>query len=255
MTTQNAQGGAFPPPPNYPRPGFGIQQRTVRPTAAAAQYAITGGAAAAAAAAAATLPTSQQQLLQQQRKQLIQHQEQQKRRLLQQQQNQHLLIPSNANAAAVEISPGIQNIDSLLNNTVAPNVSLQRSSSVPESQLSPNFGGGQQSRQPQQQQQQPYSPLSQQASAAPGSFPQTATTVGGGYQQQGGARLSPHPPPFTQQLSPRQAYPQATNQSAVSWSQAQTRLSVQQQQNPMLNAQLTVGIRYYDELYLTQNLN
>lgn len=222
MTTQNAQGGSFPPPPNYPRTGIGMQ-RAVRPNAT--QYAMTNAAL-----------SNSHQNLQQQRKQLIQQQEQ-KRRLLQQQQNQHLLIPSNASAAP-EINPGLQNIDSLLNNTVAPNVSLQRSSSVPESQLSPNFGNqiGQQNQRLSGQQQ-PYSPHSQLASPIgqqPPVFPQT--TVGN--YQQGGARLSPHPP-FSQQLSPRQAYPQGTNQSA-NWSQAQTRLSVQQQQNPMLNAQLTV---------------
>lgn len=229
MTTQqNTQGGSFPPPPNYPRTGFGMQ-RAVRPNTT--QYAMTG---------TANLSNSPQllQQQQQQRKQLLHQQQEQKRRLLQQQQNQQLLIPSNANAAA-EINSGLQNIDSLLNNTVAPNVSLQRSSSVPESQLSPNFGSqiGQQNQRLSGQQQ-PYSPHSQLASpiGQQGGFPQT--TVGN--YQQGGARLSPHPP-FTQQLSPRQAYPQATNQSA-NWSQAQTRLSVQQQQNPMLNAQLTVII-------------
>lgn len=226
MTTQNAQSGSFPPPPNYPRSGF-TMSRAARPSAA--QYMQN------AALANSTQILQQQQ----QRKQLIQQQEQ-KRRLLQQQQNQHLLIPSNASAAP-EISPGLQNIDSLLNNTVAPNVSLQRSSSVPESQLSPNFGQqiGQQNQRLSGQQQ-PYSPHSQMASpiGQQAGFPQT--TVGGNYQQ-GGARLSPHPPPFTQQLSPRQAYPQGNNQS-TNWSQAQNRLSVQQQQNPMLNAQLTVSL-------------
>lgn len=53
-----------------------------------------------------------------------QQQQQHKQRLLQQQQQQQLLIPSNA-AAADQLSAGLQNIDSLLNNTVAPNVSLQ----------------------------------------------------------------------------------------------------------------------------------
>ena len=73
---------------------------------------------------AATQFTPQQQLhLQQQRSKLIQ-QQQMKQRLLQQQQQQQLLIPSNATATD-QINPGIHNIDSLLNNTVAPNVSLQ----------------------------------------------------------------------------------------------------------------------------------
>lgn len=235
---QNAQssggGGPFPPPPNYPRSAGFAMARVVRPNTAAQQQYLQNA--------------NNTQLLQQQQRKLIQ--QEQKRRLLQQQQNQHLLIPSNASAAP-EISSGLQNIDSLLNNTVAPNVSLQRSSSVPESQLSPNFGG-QMSQQTQQRlsgPQQPYSPHSQLAS--PGGFP-PQTTVGN--YQQGGSRLSPHPPPFTQQLSPRQQPyppPQGANQSSANWPQQQqqqqqqqqppTRLSVQQQQNPMLNAQLTVS--------------
>lgn len=57
---------------------------------------------------------------------MIQQQQQQqlKQRLLQQQQQQQLLIPSNATATD-QITTGIHNIDNLLNNTVAPNVSLQ----------------------------------------------------------------------------------------------------------------------------------
>lgn len=111
--------------------------------------------------------TQQQQLqLQQQRTKLIQQQQQQqlKQRLLQQQQQQQLLIPSNATATD-QITTGIHNIDNLLNNTVAPNVSLQviieldriivlkykgeicinrycsQRSSVPDSQVSPGYGG------------------------------------------------------------------------------------------------------------------
>lgn len=71
--------------------------------------------------------TQQQQLqMQQQRTKMIQQQQQQqlKQRLLQQQQQQQLLIPSNATATD-QITTGIHNIDNLLNNTVAPNVSLQ----------------------------------------------------------------------------------------------------------------------------------
>lgn len=78
---------------------------------------------------------NQQQLLLQQKKlQQQKQQQEQKRRLLMQQKQQQLLIPSNA---AVNEINSMQNIDSLLNNTVAPNVTLKRSSSVPEPQLSP----------------------------------------------------------------------------------------------------------------------
>lgn len=83
---------------------------------------------------------------------------------------------------------------------------LQRSSSVPESQLSPNYGtqllnnsNTQISPGGQRLSQQPYSPHSQLASPQQtfNNFPST----GGGGQ----ARLSPHPPASFQQsqLSPR----------------------------------------------------
>lgn len=233
--TNNQQG--FPPP--YQRPGnFQIQRghpvRTGTP-----QYAIAGQNNPMAGQ---TIPQQQQQLLlqQQQRKILQQQQEQQKRRLLQQQQQQQLLIPSNVQA--VELNTGLQNIDSLLNHTVAPNVTLQRSSSVPDSQLSPGYGNAMMNiNNGNQNQRQPYSPHSQLASplGQQQGYPQTTVN---NYQQTG-TRLSPHPP-FQQQLSPRQGYPpsQANTQTA-NWSQSQAanRLSLQQQQNPMLNAQLTVS--------------
>lgn len=223
--TQTNQSG-FPPPPNYPRTPLGLQRAPVRQ--ATPQYALASG----------NMPNQQQQqqhllLQQQQRNKQILHQQEQKRRLLQQQQQQHVLIPSNV---TTELSPGIHNIDSLLNNTVAPNVSLQRSTSAPESQLSPNYV--QQMNQQNQliNNQQPYSPHSQMASPInqQANFTQNTTAN----YQQSGARLSPHPP-FNQQLSPRQSYPQTGNNQGANWQQ-QARLSVQQQQNPMLNAQLTV---------------
>lgn len=64
----------------------------------------------------------QQLILQQQRSRLLQQQT--KQRLLHLQQHQQLLIPSNATANSGDPS-GIHNIDSLMNSTVAPNVSLQ----------------------------------------------------------------------------------------------------------------------------------
>ncbi|CAH1280585.1 unnamed protein product [Diabrotica balteata] len=205
----NQNNAVFPPPPNYSQAKF--TRMPIR------------GANVGNQQFSGTI--SAQNLLQ--RKQLLLHQQQeQKRRLLLQQKQQHLLIPSNA--AANEISNNInsiQSIDSLLNNSVAPNVSLQRSSSVPsESQLSPPYG--QTSRVANQQ---PYSPHSQQM-ASP-AFPQT-TSVG---NYQNSAAMSPQSQ-FNSQLSPRQAYPQANTQNA-NWQQAQSRMTVQQ--NPMLGAQLT----------------
>lgn len=151
-------------------------------------------------------------------------QQQEKKRLLQQQEQQHLLIPPNA----TEMNSGIQNIDSLLNNTVAPNVTLQRSSSIPEPQSSPNYNQITQASRVTNQQ--PYSPHSQLTSPIQQTFQQAT-----GNFQQNTARLSPQSN-FTQQLSPRQAYPLATAGN-VNWAQ-QARLAVQ---NPMLNAQLTVS--------------
>lgn len=228
--TQNNQVSGFPPPPNYPRAGFSANQRAPLRTPTN-QYSLTN-------------VTAQQQALLQ-RKQHLMQQEQQKRRLLQQQQQQQLLIPSNA--AAAEINSGLQNIDSLLNNTVAPNVSLQRSSSVPESQLSPNYGNQIAQSNQRLNNQQPYSPHSQMASPIGQSgFPQTTV---GNYQQQGAGRISDNPI-FNQTMSPTLvAYSQANNQSGNWQQQAQNRLSVQQQQNPMLNAQLTVSILLFSVGY------
>jgi nuclear receptor coactivator 2 len=48
--------------------------------------------------------------------------QQQQKRLLEAQQQQQLVIPSSATTVVEQLTPGL---DSLLNNTVAPNVSLQ----------------------------------------------------------------------------------------------------------------------------------
>ncbi|XP_022919000.1 nuclear receptor coactivator 2 isoform X2 [Onthophagus taurus] len=207
LTTQNAnqqQPGFQPPRPGYQRAPV---QRPTRP--AAPQFPVSGGGLINK-----QLPMHQKLPMhtsQQQQQQF----DREKVRLLTQQQQQHLVIPSNA---TVEMKPGMQNIDSLLNNTVAPNVSLQRSNSVTDSQLSPPYRG----QITQQRQRQ-------------GAFPPQSTV--GNYQQHNAARLSPHPP-FTQQLSPRQVYPPGSNQN-INPNWQQNRLTLQQQQNPMLNAQLT----------------
>lgn len=231
--TNNQQG--FPPPPVYQRPGSFPMQRAHPARTNGPQYAIASSNMSA---------TQQQQLLLQQQQRKIlqqQQQEQQKRRLLQAQQQQQLLIPSNVQA--VELNTGLQNIDSLLNHTVAPNVTLQRSSSVPDSQLSPGYGNAMMNvNNGSQNQRQPYSPHSQLASPLGQQQGYPQTTVNN--FQQSGSRLSPHPP-FQQQLSPRQGYPPSQNNTQQgSWSQQQAanRMSLQQQQNPMLNAQLTVSI-------------
>ncbi|XP_044752396.1 nuclear receptor coactivator 2 isoform X4 [Coccinella septempunctata] len=208
LSNQNSQNRGFPPPPNYPQQGYKIGQRVVRNP----NYPLGG-----------TAINPQQLLIHQQRKAMAQQQE--KKRLLQQQQQQQLLIPPNATAA--EINSGIQNIDSLLNNTVAPNVTLQRSSSIPEPQSSPNYNQITQASRVSNQQQ--FSPHSQLTSPIQQNFQQSTA----GNFQQNTARLSPQSA-FNQQHSPRQAYPQGTAPNA-NWAQ-QARLAAQ---NPMLNAQLT----------------
>lgn len=68
---------------------------------------------------------------QQQKQRLIQQQQQQqKQRLLQQQQQQKMVVSSNS-AAIPNPDPtsALQTIDSLINNSVAPNVALQVSQS------------------------------------------------------------------------------------------------------------------------------
>ncbi|XP_063983445.1 nuclear receptor coactivator 2 isoform X7 [Diachasmimorpha longicaudata] len=142
----------------------------------------------------------QQQLLHHQQRSKLIHQQQLKQRLLQQQQQQQLLIPSNATAPD-QIATGIHNIDSLLNNTVAPNVSLQRSS-VSDSQMSPGYGGSVQ--------------LSathrlQHSYSHPATITQHPVTnnFNSGQQVSGSSRLSPHSPvgllsfSHPQPLSPR----------------------------------------------------
>ncbi|XP_046466589.1 nuclear receptor coactivator 2 isoform X7 [Neodiprion pinetum] len=151
---------------------------------------------------------SQQHLqLQQRTKQLQQQQQQQqqqqlKQRLLQQQQQQQLLIPSNATATD-QLPTDIHNIDSLLNNTVAPNVSLQRSS-VSDSQVSPGYGGI--------SVQLPSTHRLTHSYSHPSTLPQHSvvnTNFNNGQQGSAAARLSPHSPAsilsfsHPQSLSPR----------------------------------------------------
>ncbi|XP_059483291.1 nuclear receptor coactivator 2 isoform X2 [Neocloeon triangulifer] len=230
------------PPPVYPTPA---QQRAAlgfsQPQPVQAQPIMQNAAAAAARAqfaAQATLvqanQVGNQATLQQRRKLLNSQQQMQKQRLLLQQQQTQVLIN---NAAQVKQDPH-SNMDALIrNNTMPPNVTLQRSASVPDSQLSPGYDPLSPSQQrPQQQQQQPHF---------------NAFNAGFGNQQ---TRLSPLPrsvssnalPSFQQQqqqqLSPRvsQGMPQQqwAGQDNVG-NVAANRLTMQQQQNPMLNAQLT----------------
>ncbi|KAI5742425.1 hypothetical protein M8J77_007124 [Diaphorina citri] len=210
------QQAQYPPPPMYQqRPRFSMQQaiRSGNP-----QYAISNQA-----------PLTPQML--QQRQKMIQ---QQRQRLLQQQQQQQVVIPpSHAQAD--------HNMDSLINNTVAPNVSLQRSNSVPDSPSGYNLLGnsgpngpnsnpaGQMSPRSQPNQQNPYPPsFSNGLRLSPGS-PYQGTQLSPRVSQSGGQT-----PNYSQQntWSPQQQQAQVTNSN-------QTRLSIQQQQNPMLSAQLT----------------
>lgn len=183
------------------------------------------------------------QLLMAQRNKIQHQQMQQKQRLLQLQQQQQLVIPSNATASNAD--PALHNIDSLINNTVAPNVSLQRSSSVPDSQLSPVGSYPGLGSVPSPGQRRPFSPVnggmtsfSNAGGAGPpgsGSGPQARLSPSSmqGYQQQ--PQLSPRLP------QGQQGY----GGGGANWSQQNSRLSLQQQENPVLNAQLTSGGRGY----------
>ncbi|KAG4072789.1 hypothetical protein HA402_009612 [Bradysia odoriphaga] len=214
---------------------------------------------------------------QQQQKELFALQKEQKERLLQQQQKQSLVVPSNATAGA-ELC--ITNYESLLNN-VPPNVSLQRSNNVvPDSQLSPGFtpnmmqlspnqqraqfspqpnsvgyqqfgNNGQVRLSPQQQQQMLNQQMSFQAGAKTSSNPQLSPRTPTFSQSNPNAQTQPNQPQQHQQ-SPLQ---QTQQQQQQQWSSAgkqphmagmnptatNPRLSMQQQQNPMLNAQLQIS--------------
>ncbi|XP_021701261.1 nuclear receptor coactivator 2 isoform X3 [Aedes aegypti] len=195
------------------------------------------------------------QKLSHQQQQRERMQEQQRQRLLQQQKQQQMVVPVNATANAdlnLGLTPGMQNIESLLNNTVAPNVSLTRANSVvPDSQLSPGFS-------PSQLMQQQLSPnqrtqLSPQQTAGFQGNPfnnnpghrmspqqQQQLVAAAGFQQgnPGNQQLSPRQPPFNTSQQLPQANAAALQQQQQQQWQQNARLSIQQQ-NPMLNAQLS----------------
>ncbi|XP_035222954.1 putative uncharacterized protein DDB_G0291608 isoform X2 [Stegodyphus dumicola] len=177
--------------------------------------------------------TSLNDLSPQMRRHLIEHrqkiyQQQQQKRLQMQQKQQLSLntrqsIPDNiSNMQSPASGPFNENMNDLMNNTVAPNVTLQRSVSMPDSQLSPRFSNMQpmpnsaapppspSQLSPGQRQQPPFSPMSQ--SGYPNNYPQS--------------RLSPH---MQSQSGSNQAWVQRASQNSANL----------QQLNPMLNAQLS----------------
>nr|AFI80737.1 Taiman [Bactrocera dorsalis] len=150
------------------------------------------------------LPAHQQYRIRQQQQQ----QQQQKERLLQQQQKQQLLVPESATARTDQLclNPNINNIGSLLNNTVAPNVALSRTNLPPDSQLSPNFAQN----------------LLQQQQLSPGQrnapfSPQTNAGYAPQYSQSG-QRLSPH---HQQHISQQQQQVNAQQQQQMAFQAAQ----------------------------------
>ncbi|XP_026815917.1 nuclear receptor coactivator 2 isoform X3 [Rhopalosiphum maidis] len=209
-----------------------------------------------------TPPLQQQQLIlqqQQQQKQRLIQQQQQKQRLLQQQQQQKIMVVT-TNAAtlpAPDPTTALQTIDSLLNNTGPPNVALQRSSSVPDSQsqLSPVYAApcsvllNSSQISPSSNRQPPYSTLTQQSFPILnyGTTTQTQTTTQAQQiVQQTTSRMSPSShsqyqnpinPCVSQQQQTPNIYISQTQQPGV-WTQQ--RLTLHQQQNPMLNAQLQI---------------
>ncbi|KAG5683496.1 hypothetical protein PVAND_012773 [Polypedilum vanderplanki] len=176
-----------------------------------------------------------------------------KQRLLQQQQNQQILVTGAPDQLCVQ-NTGVQSIDSLLNNSVAPNVTLtSRGKMVPDSQLSPNF--------PQSLMHQQLSPNQQRtnnvsfSSQANQNFQQTTFNsnngqrlspqqqqlnqqllnnfqAGNGQNANNSAQLSPRQPPFN-----IQATTQANQNQTWNAQSNNIRMNLQQS-NPMLNAQL-----------------
>ncbi|GBM37608.1 Nuclear receptor coactivator 3 [Araneus ventricosus] len=201
----------------------------------------------------------QKMYLQQQQKRLLEQQKQQRTMPTQ----QPLEVASSGGTASFP-----ENINDLLNNTVAPNVTLMRSSGIPEaarfslnsasSQPSPTSQASPTSAQlsPGQRvnQASPFSPLSQQP------FPSQTPPPAATYQA---ARLSPLPPPSYPQggpsHSPSPITPTGSSPHMVlspqspQWAQRLVTSPVQnlQLQNPMLNAQLSQASIGANQIRLT----
>ncbi|XP_054721170.1 mucin-17-like [Uloborus diversus] len=190
--------------------------------------------------------------------------QQQQKRLLEQQQKQQFPMQTQQNLDVIN-SPGTssfpENMNDLLNNTVAPNVTLLPSTGLPEASSSARFNltlanplpsptsqtppSAQLSPVQRSNPRSPFSPLSQQP------FP-SQTPPPSSYQA---AKLSPHPPPSYPQEgsshspsslpttgSPHLVLsPQSTTGSPQWTSQRTVTSPIQnlQLQNPMLNAQLS----------------
>ncbi|GIX78785.1 hypothetical protein CEXT_220711 [Caerostris extrusa] len=181
----------------------------------------------------------------------------QQKRLLEQQKQQRTIPTQQPLDIARSIGTSFpENINDLLNNTVAPNVTLMRSSGIPDaarfnlnsasslpsptSQASPT--AGQLSPGQRVNQASPFSPLAQQP------FPSQTPPPTTSYQA---ARLSPHPPPSYPQAGPSQSPSPITptgssphmvlSPQSPQWNQRLTTSPIQnmQLQNPMLNAQLS----------------
>ncbi|VVC34781.1 Myc-type, basic helix-loop-helix (bHLH) domain,PAS fold,PAS domain [Cinara cedri] len=186
---------------------------------------------------------------------LLQHK--QKQRLLQQQQNQKIMVvTTNAGSSTPNPTAALQTIDSLLNNTGPPNVALQRSSSLPDSQsqLSPVYApSGSQLLNSSQispcpSNRQSYSTIPQQSFSML-NYGTSTLTPSTPQQQiiQSPSRISSsiHPQyknpcvASQQQQTQQSIYINPTQQSGTgAW--AQQRLTLHQRQNPMLNAQLQI---------------
>lgn len=196
--------------------------------------------------------------------------QQQQKRLLEQQQKQQLTMQTQQPVDIIgsSSSASFSDMNDLLNNTVAPNVSLlQRSSSVPEQQLSPRYSSSVSAQLPSPagqpptpsqlspnqrvNPQSPFSPISQQPFSS-------ATPPTPSYQSQpsphpvpsyvqGGSSHSPAPLPSGVTTGSRSPHLQLSPQQGSGPPQWNQRSSQNQlpnnllQQNPMLNAQLSQG--------------
>ncbi|XP_076307518.1 uncharacterized protein LOC143223427 isoform X3 [Tachypleus tridentatus] len=166
------------------------------------------------------------------RQKMLQHQ---KRLRAQQQQKQ---IATEALTSASSSAALTENMNDLLNNTVAPNVTLQvRFNSVPDQQLpsryNTNLLGQTNQSQVSPGQQSPYSPLSQHP------FPSPNSPVSNSFSQH---RLPSYPSSTVPVTGggPHSHHLQALS-SQPQWNQRSAPNSVQHQ-NPMLNAQLSQNL-------------
>ncbi|CAG0878825.1 unnamed protein product [Darwinula stevensoni] len=279
-TSGTVSGYNSAPPPNYP------QQRFPR---AQGQFHISGVPDSSLRQnPSIRSAVSQQQAHQQQHQahqQRMKFLQEQQARLYRQQAKQQVLMPSSSPSPGAEHS--FTSLDDLVNNSIPPNVTVQRSSSMPDSQLSPSYATTSVSREAGRVLGPSPSQISPSNRVGVGTAPSFSPThsfstqggnlgtfsggtggsgnVGGGGGVGGGGAQARISPAYNPQLSPRVVQtsqgsygglssPSPGGLSQVSPSSPSPRSSWSprpppgpiQQQNPMLNAQLS-SVKYFEK--------